>query len=317
MIVGCGRIAGGYDEAGSPERVLSHAGAYRRHPGFEMVACVERDAERRKAFMAHWNIPHGFADLASCFDARLGIEVASLCLPTEAHAAALARLLELPLRAVLCEKPLTDDVAENRRLVEAYEAAGRLLAVNYMRRWDPDLRALAHDLRSGRWGEVRAAVGYYSKGLLNNGSHMVDLVDLLIGPARLCTTLSSRVDWREDDPSIDVALACDGVPVYLIAGDSRDYTLFELEIVAERGVISIEDSGCVIRTRAATDSDRYPGQRHLGPERQSPTGLERGMMAVIDNLHSAITMGEPLACDGRQALAVEGLCAEIRAAQKE
>ena len=107
------------------------------------------------------------------------------------------------------------------------------------------------------------------------------------------------------------------MPVYLIAGDSRDYTLFELEIVAERGVISIEDSGCAIRTRPAADSDRYPGQRHLGPEERRFTGLEQGMLAVIGNLHGAITTGEALACNGRQALAVERLCAEIRASQKE
>ena len=37
------------------------------------------------------------------------------------------------------------------------------------------------------------------------------------------------------------------------------------------------------------------------------------MLAVIDNLHGAITAGEPLACNGRQALDVERICAEIRA----
>ena len=39
---------------------LSHAGAFLRHGGFHLAACVEPDADRRHAFMRRWGVAQGF-----------------------------------------------------------------------------------------------------------------------------------------------------------------------------------------------------------------------------------------------------------------
>ena len=41
LIVGCGDMAGGYDEARECAEILTHAGAYAHHPGFAVAACVD------------------------------------------------------------------------------------------------------------------------------------------------------------------------------------------------------------------------------------------------------------------------------------
>ena len=58
LIVGCGKIAGGFDE-GRPvgDSPLTHAGAYIRDGRFNIVACVEPDDNRRSEFMAAWDVP--------------------------------------------------------------------------------------------------------------------------------------------------------------------------------------------------------------------------------------------------------------------
>ena len=89
LIVGCGNIAGGFDEQGPTDHVLTHAGAYRRHPGFEVVACVEPNRGRRQAFMSHWGVAVGFPDMDSCLADGFHVDVASICLPTVHHAEAL------------------------------------------------------------------------------------------------------------------------------------------------------------------------------------------------------------------------------------
>ncbi len=170
LIVGCGRIAGGFDEYGPDSAVLSHAGAYQRHSGFEIVACVEPDTECRDGFAKTWAVPAAFSNLDKCLEADTPFDVASVCVPTANHGAILERLLDTEVKAVFCEKPLTDDVAGSERLIKAYAEAGVLLAVNYLRRWDPSVVALRHEIESGEWGQVRTAMGYYTKGVLNNGS---------------------------------------------------------------------------------------------------------------------------------------------------
>ena len=48
LIIGCGDIAGGYDEAGDERAVRTHAGAYRAHPNFCVTACIDPDDQRRQ-----------------------------------------------------------------------------------------------------------------------------------------------------------------------------------------------------------------------------------------------------------------------------
>ena len=38
LIVGCGKIAGGYNRGPSDTKILTHALAYLRHPEYELVA---------------------------------------------------------------------------------------------------------------------------------------------------------------------------------------------------------------------------------------------------------------------------------------
>ena len=85
LIVGCGDIAGGYDECSGSEEILSHAGAYSRDPRFQICACVEPNSKRREAFMAYWNIKEGYHDLASCLASNQSFDLVSLCLPTREH----------------------------------------------------------------------------------------------------------------------------------------------------------------------------------------------------------------------------------------
>lgn len=56
-IVGCGRIADGWDHPRENGLVITHAQAYDNHPWFELAATVDPDAVRR--FQQAWAVPHG------------------------------------------------------------------------------------------------------------------------------------------------------------------------------------------------------------------------------------------------------------------
>ena len=175
LIIGCGNIAGGFDAAGS-DTVLTHAGAYRRHGRFRLAGCVDPDAGRRGAFQQRWEVEHAYPSLPEALASGTRYDVISVCSPTPQHAADLRMILRVPPRLVFCEKPLAAGIKEAAALVAACRDAGTLLAVNYTRRWDPQVSAFKSALERGAWGPIRSVVGYYNKGVLNNGSHMVDLL---------------------------------------------------------------------------------------------------------------------------------------------
>lgn len=316
LIVGCGAIAGGYDER-RPARakskdVFTHAGAYRAHDGFRLAACVEPDTKRRKAFMARWKVARGFSSLGECLEAGLAFDVASVCAPTPAHTAVLEALLAFPVRAVFAEKPLTGSPSESRRIVAAYARAGRPLAVGYFRRFDPAMRALKAEIASGKWGRVRSAVGYYGKGLFNCGSHLIDLIGYLWGPLEARAVLGRIDDYAPGDPTLDAVLAGPGGGrVHLVATDSRAFFDFELHLTADKGRITIEEQGQRLRVRRVRPSPLFAGYRVLDAGRFRPTGMGRALVEGVGNLHRCLGRGEALLSDGRSALAAEETCAAL------
>ena len=62
---------------------------------------------------------------------------------------------------VLMEKPIADDVASGRRLVEAAEQAGVPLLVGHHRRYNPMIRKAQEIVESGRLGRILAVHGHF------------------------------------------------------------------------------------------------------------------------------------------------------------
>ncbi len=318
LIVGCGAIAGGYDQDRAGREVFSHAGAYRAHGGFRIAACVEPNTARRRAFMRRWKVRYGFATLADCRRAGLAFDVASVCTPTAVHEATLSALLAMPVRAVFAEKPLTADLAASRRIVRAYAKARRPLAVNYLRRWDPAMAALKKQLAAGKWGQVQNVVAHYGKGLFNCGSHIVALLGFLWGPLKPRAALRVLGDHTAADPSVDaVFTGPGGAPVHLIGSDSRRFFDFEIALTTDKGRVVIEEQGQKIRIRRAVDSPLFAGYRVLEGGRWRRTGLGRAMIAAVGNVHGRLARGEKLLSDGESALAAQEACAAIMAMSRK
>ena len=309
VIIGCGAIAGGYDAADpASDTVLTHAKAYESHAGFRLVACVDPNAEQRQAFQQRWNIPHGFDHLAAV---DVPFDVASVCAITDVHADVLEQLLTRPLRAVWAEKPITSDVDSAARLVAAYEQAGIPLCVNHLRRWAPGIVALRDEIASGQWGLLQGGTGLYTKGLLNNGSHMLDVVDFLLGPVVPVAHLWDAADGRDQDKTSDVVVQVGDARLTLMGADGTHYSVFELDLLFAQGRVCLVESAFQVVRRPVVPSPQFPGYQILAPAQTQPTGLGRAMLAGLDNLYRHLTQGEALLSSGHTALAAQRACAAL------
>lgn len=263
--------------------------------------------------MAHWNIERGYADLGECVASGLKFDVASICTPTSDHADTLARLLDTPVRGVFCEKPVSSDIRATRRLVGAYRTALRPLAVNYTRRWNSSIAALRDEILAGKLGAVLSGAAYYDRGILHHGSHMIDLIQLLLGPLTLERCLGVRSGHTKDDPLCEAVLrTAAGTRITLHGVDAGDVGIFELQLIFERSIVSLEDFSRLLRTRKADSEPLIPGRERFGVGVKSETDWRRSLYRAFDNFYAAVTTGAPLASDGGNALAAEELCAEIR-----
>jgi predicted dehydrogenase len=312
LIVGCGNIAGRFDAGRPGDWPRTHAGAYTRDGRFELAACVEPDDARRAEFMQSWKVAAGFRSMDDAARGEGRFDVISICSPTASHAHGLRAALGLQPKLIFCEKPASASAAETARLITACRDVHVDLAVNYTRRWDPAVADLKRGMEEKRWGALRSVVGYYNKGLMNNGSHMLDLLNLLLGPLRVIH-VGKPVEDFADDPTLPAWLeTAAGLPVQIACAHAADFAFFELQFIFARAVISMEEGGLYWRERAAADSAEFAGYRVPGEGARRPGGYNQAMQRSIDNIHGAIQRRDPLASTGESALAAQKLCEEIR-----
>ncbi|HCC57621.1 MAG TPA: gfo/Idh/MocA family oxidoreductase [Solibacterales bacterium] len=103
----------------------------------ELVAVVDANLATAEAAAA----PHGARALTDHRELRGLADAAIVAVPTTAHAAVGCDLLTASLD-VLVEKPIAADLASAKRLVEAARAAGRILQVGHLERFNPAVLAL-------------------------------------------------------------------------------------------------------------------------------------------------------------------------------
>lgn len=284
LVIGCGTIAGGYNEGSGDAMVLTHALAYVRHPDYMLAACADPNPTARAAFVRRWAPCSEYANLDAALDAET-FDIASICTPTGSHLAVLARLLGSDVRAVFAEKPLDGDAAGARAIGAMFTAKRVPVAVNFTRRFDPAMHELRAELGSGRHGALRAVAGWYCRGILNNGSHLIDLIAFLTGSVpRLETIIAVHEDGIPNDPSVSALLNLDGVPVHLIAGDARDFNRFEVEFVFSAGIIALEESGLSVRRRRVGPSRRLPATKLADLGSWQPSRYGEAMLRALDEL---------------------------------
>ncbi|GAB3280068.1 Gfo/Idh/MocA family oxidoreductase [Sinomonas notoginsengisoli] len=172
------------------------------------MGVVDPDPRRREAAAEAHHAP-GYASVGELL-ARGGVDVVHLCTPHSEHAPAALEALEAGVH-VLTEKPLAHTLADAERLTEAADAAwlasGTQLGVCFQNRYNAPVVAMRDLLEGGTLGAVTGAeatvmwhrpAAYYAarpwRGtwagsggglLMNQAIHTLDLLQWLVGPARL------------------------------------------------------------------------------------------------------------------------------------
>lgn len=287
VIVGAGQIAGGYDTPSS-EAILTHAHAYRSHKQFNLLGFYDIDRSKAIAMAKKWGV--------KAFDRPQSADVISICTPDDQHLPSLKTALELNPRLIFMEKPLSNDAKEARAILALSERVPVL--VNYSRRFVTDF----YEIKNRDLGGFRSGCGYYGKGFFHNGSHMLDLLDLLVGKIRKVDILESFVDCYDKDPSKTVLLTFDGdAKFYMQAVDCRNYTIFELDLFFKKGRVRILNSGSEIEFYEMKENSKFQGYTCLTLGSTVKTGLDRAMINALENIYRHLTDGEPLRSSASQA----------------
>jgi len=295
-LIGCGNIAGGYDEQSDDSLCQTHAQACRLLPDLELVSVCDRDAEKARRFAARWSAQSSHDDVREML-AQTGPDIVAICSPTSTHIDMLEMCLERPgIRAVICEKPAGFDSAHLAPWLPKFESAGIVLAVNYSRAYAPAIQQWRAKL--GELGGCVEAVVDYGKGIFNYGSHAVQWLADWLGDITNVEAVAARAGTAIEDPNVDAAFHAGAVPVRL-RGGVKD--CFDVEFRCAKGVLRFFNFA-------------YEGE--CGAERFS-TRLDTVMLDVYSNLTARLEGMSSRLVEGREALTTLGVCAALAAQSRK
>jgi len=176
-VIGCGR-------AGTPR-----ARAFDLHPLCEVVALADTDPSNLALGCEWFGVP-GYASYQEMF-ANEEIDIAMPVLPVRPNADAVVASAEAGVKAIFCEKPFTNCLADADGMVEACASRGIHIAAGVVISSHPDYCKAYELAASGEIGEVRRINLYDSNG--QGGCHGLNLARKFAGKSPVEAVIG-RVD---------------------------------------------------------------------------------------------------------------------------
>ena len=193
-IIGCGRIGCGFGDC--------HARAYRDCVKTNLeVVC---DVDINKAYACS----HKLAGVGTITDnyeemfLAVKLDIVSVCTPPETHCQIVCDIAPY-VKAIYCEKPIATTIEDAEKMIETCHNHNVILQINHQR----------------RFGRPKFL---FSRGLLNTGTHMFDLLrmyfgDIRIGRGNTIITPNGLV--------IDIIELCGEEPVFRFEMPKSNYTV--------------------------------------------------------------------------------------------
>ena len=309
VIIGCGRIAGGYDGP-NDKNILTHAHALTRHKNTVLSGVYDISFAKAASFAGKWSTS-AYRDINTLFKV-IRPEIVFVCVPDKEHIKTLDFIKKFKPLAVICEKPLGVDISSARRIVSEYGQKRIALSVNYTRRFYPAIRKIEKAIKNGDYGKLINAAVFYTKGILHNGSHAVDLLRFFFKDISESKALSSKVDFAKGDPTLDAMLYFrEGAKAHFIGLDERKFSIFEIDLLFSGARIILLDGGTKYSLQKVIPHADFPGYKCLGAKEILPTQKNKALLSLVDNVVNHIEKGEPLLSSAGDALETKEVCCRL------
>ncbi|MBD3842121.1 MAG: Gfo/Idh/MocA family oxidoreductase [Campylobacterales bacterium] len=250
-LIGIGNIGLLYDKKKSDRsKALSHVKAIYLHKQFTLKYVV--DIKKTHFYTIKNFFPNAIfnTDYKSLLK-KNDIDILVVATPTFTHYTIINEFEKYNknIKVIFSEKPLFETSDE----YQSYKQKNQnKLIVNYLRRFDKNIQNLKKEIRTTQFGKIQKIVINYCKGLKNNGSHMIDMINFLFENPKIISTqiLCSTIGFNCNDLTYDIFIELEynnaTVPVYFLGFDHTLYNMIEHNIYFENKLVKYINSKSVI-----------------------------------------------------------------------
>ena len=265
-IVGLGNIGMMYDyEDNSNKTFLSHLKSFKFHSGFNVVNVV--DPNKEKLFIAKEKFGNKINYLASIEDIDVVTDVFVLSSIPKVNFDYFNRLKSNnKIKFFFIEKPFWNSSIKFTDI----ELSSDKFYINYTRKCLPFIIDLKLDIDNHKFGKALGLHVYYSKGIKNNGSHIIDLINYLFnGNVDLSsiTNISVVDDHNEKDKSfsfsVNYSYKNHDFPVIFQALNENYFSLIEFDVIFENARFRFYDFGGKVEIYKNDSDLLFEGYKNL------------------------------------------------------
>jgi len=216
--------------------ILTHAQAIQGHPDFELIGGIDISEKNRENFEEKFHKP-SFVEINALTTIE-DLDLVVVSVPTEIHLDTIKNISsKLSPKLILIEKPLSFLFEEAQEIVQIGKEKNVPIAVNYTREYEPAHRKIFEKIKSNELGYPLKTVCWYSKGLINNGSHFIQLLSNFMGVVIDINIINVGRQWNNVDQEPTLEIIYEKGRAYFIPVEEENYSLFEMEVVGPKGKI--------------------------------------------------------------------------------
>jgi len=301
VIVGFGKIANldvNFRRENNLLEFSTHSQVLSQHPNFDWIGVVDSSDSALDKAKNQWNVPFVEKSIDSLLS-KCSPDILILSTPPVDRFNVLKKFSDVD--GILLEKPIGLNQKDLEKCYSFIKESNHLVQVNYWRRGDSNFR----DLHSGKLvkeiGSPKFANVIYGNGLLNNGSHMIDFVKMLLGPIKE-VIVNKKASSPNDGPfsidrNVNFSLIMDsGLNVNFIPIKFEDYRENSLEIWGSKGKIIFQQECLDIRKYKTKEHSTLHDEFEIDNESvikiKSTSNI--ALYNMYDNLYNAVNLGHDL-----------------------
>lgn len=277
-VIGCGRIGAGFGWDERPP-YTTHCGAYQTCGATELVGVYDKDTEKARVAGERFGVPF-YSGTIDRFFLEVEPGIVSVCTPPRSHigGVAIASMAD-SVKAIFCEKPIAESSKDARTMIGDCKHYDTLLFVDHQRRFNTYYQEWAKRVRDGVFGEIVGGSAYFTAGLRNTGTHIIDLLRMFLGNA-------TGVDGCPKGDGI-IRFGLTDISILQCRFPRLDnYAIFELFLVGSRGTLRINDLGANVRF--AEESKRFAGYKEFGRDGWEKPGGKGWEFDLLNGVHHIV-----------------------------
>lgn len=302
MVVGLGSIGMLYDYDLSKDYILSHCRAFSIHKDFILSGAVDKDKKRQSLFKTNYS-GNVFSSIKQA-SKQLEPDIVVVSTPSGTHLEVVNEIIKyLNPSLIVCEKPLDFDIKDAKCIVERCAEKNIELFVNYIRRSDISTQKIkkmfeAEEITS----PVRANV-WYSKGLLNNGSHFINLLEYWLGKVTSVPYSKKYEIFSSADSNADFILEFENGIVFFQYSIESSESYNSIELFSNNGRLHYANGGEYISWQnIEIDSLLSDSFKLSNTQKIIESDMKKYQLNVVNELSNFLNKKDYYLCSGQDAL---------------